>query len=158
MKNLRISLLTKIGKDLKSLQTSPVQQYQMIIVPPDWASDYRQEDKQTDVRTEWLTLLVFKKYYRQGGQTEIAKITHFVMQIFLKIPHNLLCKNVKNHTTFVEGFWPVFFAHGRFMECSMSVYVFLMNERRYCEENKLGLSCAKLSTAWASYPLANRLS
>ena len=30
-------------------------------------------------------------------------------------------KNVENHATFVEGFWPEFYAHGRFMKYSMSV-------------------------------------
>ena len=38
----------------------------------------------------------------------------------LKITHNLFCKNVKNHAIFVEGFWPEFYARGRFMKFSMS--------------------------------------
>ena len=33
---------------------------------------------------------------------------------------NLLCKDVKNHATFVEGFWPEFYARVRFMKYSMS--------------------------------------
>ena len=35
--------------------------------------------------------------------------------------HNLYCKNVENHAIFVEGFWPEFYARGRFMKYSMSV-------------------------------------
>ena len=29
-------------------------------------------------------------------------------------------KNVENHAIFVEGFWPGFYARGRFMKYSMS--------------------------------------
>ena len=29
-------------------------------------------------------------------------------------------KNVENHAIFVEGFWPNFYARGRFMKYSMS--------------------------------------
>ena len=29
-------------------------------------------------------------------------------------------KNVENHSTFVEGFWTEFYAHGRFIQYSMS--------------------------------------
>ena len=32
-------------------------------------------------------------------------------------------KNVENHATFVEGFWPEFYARGRFMQYSMSDFV-----------------------------------
>ena len=32
-------------------------------------------------------------------------------------------KNVENHATFVEGFWPEFYTHGRFMKYSMSGYL-----------------------------------
>ena len=34
-------------------------------------------------------------------------------------------KNVKNHATFVEGFWPEISAGGRFMKYSMSVTEFV---------------------------------
>ena len=30
-------------------------------------------------------------------------------------------ENVENHAIFVEGFWPDFYARGRFMKYSMSV-------------------------------------
>ena len=33
-------------------------------------------------------------------------------------------------------------------------YAFLTNRQNKLGQNKLGLSCAKLSTAWASYTLA----
>ena len=39
-----------------------------------------------------------------------------------KITHNVFCKNVKNHATFVEGFWTKFYARGRFFKYSMSVF------------------------------------
>ena len=31
-----------------------------------------------------------------------------------------VAKNAENHATFVEGFWPKFYARGRFMKHSMS--------------------------------------
>ena len=36
---------------------------------------------------------------------------------------HIIChaKNVENHAIFVEGFWPEFYARGRFMRYSMSV-------------------------------------
>ena len=35
--------------------------------------------------------------------------------------HAFCCaKNVENHAIFVEGFWPDFYARGRFMKYSMS--------------------------------------
>ena len=51
---------------------------------------------------------------------EMTKIAQFVMPKMLKITHNLLCKNVENHATLVEGFWPEFYPRGRFMKYSMS--------------------------------------
>ena len=37
--------------------------------------------------------------------------------------HAICCaKNVENHAIFVEGFLPDFYARGRFMKYSMSVY------------------------------------
>ena len=37
--------------------------------------------------------------------------------------HAFCCaKNVENHAIFVEGFWSHFYARGRFMKYSMSVY------------------------------------
>ena len=36
--------------------------------------------------------------------------------------HAICCaENVENHAIFVEGFWPDFYARGRFMKNSMSV-------------------------------------
>ena len=32
-------------------------------------------------------------------------------------------ENVENHAIFVEGFWPDFYARGRFMKYSMSAFV-----------------------------------
>ena len=50
----------------------------------------------------------------------MTKITKFVMPKLFKITQNLLCENVENHAIFVEGFWPEFYARGRFMKYSMS--------------------------------------
>ena len=37
--------------------------------------------------------------------------------------HAFYCaKNVENHAIFVEGFWPDFYARGRFMKYSMSAW------------------------------------
>ena len=42
--------------------------------------------------------------------------------------HAFCCaKNVENHAIFVEGFWPDFYARGRFMKYSMSVVLFRLN-------------------------------
>ena len=38
--------------------------------------------------------------------------------------HAICCaENVENHAIFVEGFWPDFYARGRFMKYSMSARV-----------------------------------
>ena len=47
---------------------------------------------------------------------ERTKIAQFVMPKMSKITHNLLCKNVENPATFVEGFGPEFQARGSFMK------------------------------------------
>ena len=47
---------------------------------------------------------------------EMIKIAQFVMKKWWK--SRLICyaKNAKNHDIFVEGFWPEFYARGRFMK------------------------------------------
>ena len=52
---------------------------------------------------------------------EITKIAQFFMAKCWKSRMICYAKNVKNHTAFVEGFWPEFYARGRFMKYSMSV-------------------------------------
>ena len=47
--------------------------------------------------------------------SEMAKIVQFVMPKMSKITQICYTKNGKNHATFVERFWPEFYAHGRFM-------------------------------------------
>ena len=49
------------------------------------------------------------------------KNAQFVMPKVLTITHSLFCKNVGNRVIFAEGFWPVFYARGRFMKYSMFV-------------------------------------
>ena len=46
----------------------------------------------------------------------MKKITKFVMSKLFKIPN---VNNVENQAIFVEGFWPEFYAHTRFMKYSM---------------------------------------
>ena len=51
---------------------------------------------------------------------EMTKISQFVMPKCQKSHMISYAKNVKNHASFVEVFWPEFYARGRFMKYSMS--------------------------------------
>ena len=70
-----------------------------------------------NVQDEYRAVIALKWV---ASESCIQLIALFTMPKMSKIMHDLFCENVKNHTTFVEGFWPEVNARGRLMKYSMS--------------------------------------
>ena len=71
---------------------------------------------------------------------DMTKIAQFVMPNMSKITHKFFAKNVENHATFVEGFWPEFYTCGRLIKYSMSVSLF----QTFCKKNPVFFSKFKI--------------